>query len=116
MARVKANSYGDGTVYLGGNKFKNPDGSIREVTGYFVSPSGKRTYTDADTGDIIVLGSANIREVGTIYNNDAVKYQPTEIMTEQEIREEAERLAGGKLAEKFYADAVRNLGGANKAV
>lgn len=112
MARVPANSYGDGTVYLGGNRIKLPDGAIISVQGYFTSPSGKRTYTDS-ANSILVLKSADIYEVGTIYANGVVKYKPSEIMTEAEIIAEAEKF--GKPVEDFLISAAVKLGGANKA-
>lgn len=115
MARVKANSYGDGTVYLGGNKFKNPDGNISEVFGYFTSPSGKRTYTNKD-GEILILKSSDIFSVGSIIQNNEFTYQPSEVMTENEIYEEAKKMAGDKPVEDFFFDAARKLGGPNKAV
>lgn len=114
MARVKANSYGNGTVYMGENKFKNPDGSITEVFGYFDSPSGKRTYTDSER-NTVVLRSDNIRSVGAVYSGGKAVYIPTEIMTEDEILEEARRLADGKPAEDFLITAAVKLGGKNKA-
>ena len=115
MARVKANSYGDGTVYMGGNTFKNPDGTITEKYGYFTSPSGKRTYTTKDK-EILILKSSDIFSVGSIIQNNEFTYQPSEIMTENEIYEEAKKMAGDKPVEDFFFDAARKLGGLNKAV
>ena len=115
MARIPANSYGDGTVYLGGNKFKKPDGSIEERYGYFTSPSGKRTYTNKDQ-EILILKSSDIFSVGSIIQNDVFTYIPSEVMTENEIYDEAKRMAGDKPVEDFFFDAARKLGGPNKAV
>ena len=112
MARVPANSYGDGTIYLGGNLIKQPDGTIIRVKGYFTSPSGKRTFTD-DAGNILVLRSNDIYEVGTIYAGGETKYKPSEIMTEAEIMEEAKKM--GEPVENFLLTAAVKLGGANKA-
>lgn len=113
MARVKANSYGNGTVYMGENRFKNPDGTITESFGYFNSPSGKKTYTDHER-NILVL-SSDSDKVGTIYAHDKLVYAPTEIITESEIFEEAERLADGKTFEDFLITAAVRLGGENRA-
>lgn len=115
MARVKANSYGNGVVYMGGNLIKQPDGTIMRVEGYFDSPSGKRTYTSPETGHIMVLRTKDFERVGTIYHNDETLYEPTEIMTEAEILEEAKKLANGQPVEKYIEAAIRSLGGANKA-
>ncbi len=112
MARVKANSYGNGVVYMGGNLIKQPNGTIIRVKGYFTSPSGKRTYTD-DADNILVLKSNDIYEVGTIYAGGEIKYKPSEIMTEDEIMEEAEKM--GEPVENFLLTAAVKLGGANKA-
>lgn len=112
--RVKANSYGDGTVYMGGNTFKNPDGTITEKYGYFTSPSGKRTYTTKDK-EILILKSSDIFAVGSIIQNDEFIYQPSEVMTENEIHEEATRMANGKPVEDFLIAAAKKLGGANRA-
>lgn len=114
MARVPANSYGDGAVYVGGNLIKQADGTIIRVKGYFTSPSGKRTYTD-DSGNILVLKAADIHEVGTTYANGEIKYKPSEIMTEFEIVEEAKKIANGAPVEDFLISAAVKLGGANKA-
>lgn len=112
MARVPANSYGNGVVYMGGNLIKQADGTIIRVQGYFTSPSGKRTYTDS-ANNILVLKSNDIYEVGTIYANGEVRYKPSEIMTEAEIIAEAEKF--GKPVEDFLISAAAKLGGKNKA-
>lgn len=114
MARVKANSYGDGTIYMGGNTIKHPDGSVEEHYGYFTSPSGKRTYTTKNK-EILILKSSDIFAVGSIIQNDEFIYQPSEVMTENEIHEEAKRMANGKTVEDFLIAAAKKLGGANKA-
>ena len=116
MARVPANSYGDGTVYLGGNKKRKPDGTIETIVGYHTSPSGKRTYTSPETGHIMTLATRDIERVGTVVYNDEIVYEPSEIMTEQEIMEEAKNLANGQPVEKYIEAAIKKLGGKNKAL
>lgn len=111
MARVAANSYGDGRKYAGGNTFVNADGSTEKVFGYFTSPGGKVTYTYEDES-VIVLESDNIREVGTVYKDGEIVYKPAEIMTRAEIVDLAEKLADGQPVEEFLIDAAKALGGA----
>lgn len=105
--RVKANSYGDGRKYAGGNTFVNADGTTEKVYGYFTSPSGKVTYTYED-GSIIVLVSGDIYEVGTVYKDGKILYKPNAIMTRAEIEEKAKTL--GEPVESYFVEAAKELG------
>jgi hypothetical protein len=105
--RVKANSYGDGRKYAGGNTFTNADGTVEKVYGYFTSPGGKVTYT-YDDDSAIVLESKDIYEVGTVYKGEEVIYKPAEIMTRAEIEERAAKM--GEPMEKYFVAAAKELG------
>lgn len=109
MARVPANSYGNGKKYAGGNTFVNADATIENVYGYFTSPSGKVTYT-YDDATVIVLEGGNAEEVGTVYKDGEIVFKPTKLMTRAKIVEMAEELANGEAIEPFYIEAVKILG------
>ena len=115
MGRIPANSNGDGRVYLGGNLFRAPDGSLHREYGYFTSPSGKRSYCDPSTDEIVTLHSARAEEIGTIYKDDKVVYKPGRLLDGAEILYEAKRIAAGEPMEKYIANAARRLGGDNTA-
>jgi len=110
MARVPANSYGNGRKYAGGNTFINADGSVEKIYGYHTSPSGKVTYTYEDDS-IIVLDGANFKEIGTIYKDNKVIYQPKAVMSYIEIKEKAADLAvAGRPIENYFIEAAKILG------
>ncbi len=66
--RVPANSYGNGTKYVGGTTMRGSDGGTYDVSGSFTSPSGKTS--EISGGKITTTDSKDKSQIGTVYTND----------------------------------------------
>lgn len=109
--RVAANSYGNGTVYAGGNTFKDSSGNYYTVDGSFTSPGGKVSEISGNT-ITTVSSQKNPSQAGTVYNTSGVANPNTGVSLEQLLAQQLattqNTLASQRRAEEQALKAAQN--------